>query len=164
MLLKRIPAALLLLLGAGCTAGRIEGGVFYSAKGYRVTVPGPAWQAVLDDGADLELRRTEPRGGIVVSATCEGSPPRRGLPVLARHLTFGIEGREVLDRGEVAVAGRSAFRSVIQGRLDGNPVKMETYVMKGERCVYDFLYVAPPDGFASGVEEFRVFVRSFVGP
>jgi hypothetical protein len=160
---KKLLAGLL-LLGAGCSAGRIEDGVFSSAKGYRVAIPGPAWQIVLNGGADLELRRTEPRGGILLNATCEGNPPRRTLPVLARHLTFGLEERELLERGEVALGGRSALRSLIRGRLDGAPVQVEAYVMKDERCVYDFLYVAPPDGFAAGAEEFRAFVGSFAGP
>lgn len=160
----RLLAGLLLLVGAGCSAGRIEDGVFYSPKGYRVAIPGPTWQIVLNGGADLELQRAEPKGGIVVHATCEGNPPRRTLSVLARHITFGLEGRELLDRGEVTLGGRSAWRSLIQGRLDGAPVKVETYVMKDQRCVYDFLYVAPPEGFAAGEGEFRAFVRSFIGP
>jgi hypothetical protein len=173
--LKRIPAALLLLLGAGCSAGLIEDGVFYSTKGYRVAIPGPTWQIVAGGGADLQLQRVEPKGGgpeggreinagIVVHATCGGNPPRRTLSVLARHITFGLEGRELLDRGEVTLGGRSAWRSLIQGRLDGAPVKVEAYVMKDQRCVYDFLYVAPPEGFAAGEGEFRAFVQSFVGP
>lgn len=156
--------AVLLLSGVGCSAGRIEGGVFYSAKGYRVDLPGPAWQVVPGSAADLELRRAEPKGGILINATCEGNPPSRSLPVLSRHLTFGLEEREVLDRSEVALGGRAALNSLLRGRVDGVPVKIEAYVMKDERCVYDFLYVAPPEGFAAGAGEFRAFVRSFIGP
>jgi hypothetical protein len=167
--------AVFLLSGVACSAGRIEGGVFYSAKGYRVAIPGQAWQVVADGGGDLELRRIEPKGGgpeggrgmnagILVNATCEGNAPRRTLPVLARHLTFGIEDRQLLERDEAAIGGRTAFRSLIRGRLDGAPVQVEAYVMKDERCVYDFLYVAPPEEFAAGVGEFRAFVGSFRGP
>lgn len=162
--------AVFLLSGVACSAGRIEGGVFYSAKGYRIAIPGQAWQVVTDGGGDLELRRVEPKGGrgmsagILVNATCEENAPRRSLPVLARHLAFGIEDRQILERGEVTVGGRTAFRSLIRGRLDRAPVQVEAYVMKDERCVYDFLYVAPPETFGAGAEEFRAFVGSFAGP
>ena len=38
-----------------------------------------------------------------------------------------------------------------------------TIVIKGDQCVYDFLYVASPEDFAAGREEFRAFVESVNG-
>ena len=34
-------------------------------------------------------------------------------------------------------------------------------MLKDARCVYDFLYVAPVDGFEAGRPAFRAFVESF---
>lgn len=156
--------ALVLLGVSACAGGRIEGGVFYSPKGYRVTLPPAPWRASLDSRADLVLTRAESGGGILAHATCEGSPPRRSLPVLARHLTFGLEARKSLEREEITVAGRSAIRVLLEGRLDGTSVVVEAFVLKGQECVYDLIYAAPPAEFAAGREAFRRFVESFAAP
>ena len=39
----------------------------------------------------------------------------------------------------------------------------QAIVIKGDQCVYDFLYVASPEDFAAGREEFRAFVESVNG-
>ncbi len=160
-----IAGSLLLLLGgSACSAGRIEGGVFYSGKGYRVALPpGSGWEVAADGPADLLLRRPGSRVGIVVNATCEGRAPTRPLAVLSRHLAFGVRGREVLERGETTVAGHPAFRTLFEGQLDDVPVQVEAYVVKGEGCVYDLMYAAPPAEFAAGAEEFRAVLGSFAG-
>lgn len=166
MSLVRLSGALLLvLLGASaCAGGRIEGGVFYSAKGYRVTLPPAPWRASLDSQADLLLTRAESGGGILAHATCEGDRSRRSLPVLARHLTFGLEARRSLERETLTVAGRSGIRVLLEGRLDGAPVVVEAFVLKGQECVYDLIYASPPAAFAAGREAFRRFVESFAAP
>ncbi|MFQ5899026.1 MAG: hypothetical protein ACE5JN_12395 [Candidatus Methylomirabilia bacterium] len=160
----RRGAPLLFLLVMACSASRIESGVFHSPKGYEVRLPAGAWRVETDGRADLELRDAASRAGILAHATCEGNPLRRSLPVLARHLSFGLEGRRLVERAEVSVAGHPAIRMVLEGKLDGDPVKVEAYVLKGERCVYDLVYVAPPGEFARGKPEFQVLVESLVVP
>lgn len=153
---------MLLLGSAACSASRIEGGVFYSPKGYRVTLPmGPGWEVASDGPADLELRRPAVRAGIAVNATCAGNAPTRPLAVLSRHLVFGMQAKEILERKEVAVAGHRALRLLLEGRLNGAPVQVEAYVVKGEGCVYDLIYAAPPEAFTGGLEDFRAVVGSF---
>lgn len=154
---------LLLVGGSGCAGGRIDGGVFYSDKGYRVNLPAAGWEVVTAGPADLVLRQPEWGAGMFLHATCEGAAPRRSLPVLARHLTFGLKDKEVLEQSEVTVTGRPALRSLLQGRLDGTPVRMEAYVLKDDACVYDLVYVAPPAEFSRGTSDFRNVLSSFVG-
>ncbi len=157
---------LLLVAWASAACGsRIEGGVFHSPKGYRVTLPAnEGWEVAADGPADLVLRRRATRAGILAHATCEGRAPTRSLSVLARHLTFGIQGKEIRERRELALAGHQALWVRLEGSLDKAPVEVEAYVVKGRECVYDLIYVAPPTEFASGVEDFRAFVGSFAGP
>jgi len=155
------PLLALIALGAGCSAGHVEGGVFRSAKGYRVTVPPAGWSVASETSADLELRRTDPPGGIAVAATCEGSPLRRPLPVLMRHLTFGLSDRQVLERGAARAGPEPGERQVLRGRLDGVEVMVEAVVARDDRCVYDFLYVSPPEHFAAGRPVFEALVQSF---
>jgi hypothetical protein len=52
---------------------------------------------------------------------------------------------------------------VVRGSLAGTAVGVEAVVIKGQRCVYDFLYVAPAASFETGRGDFRAFVDSFSG-
>ena len=155
--------AALTVLG-GCGAGVIDGGVFHSGKGYRVRLPGEGWQVDRAAGADLALRRIDPQGGILVDATCDPRAVDRPLPLLSRHLVFGLAHRSVVEQGPVAIAGRDGLRSVVRGERDGVPVEVEAVVVKDRRCVYDFLYVAPAPAFAGGRAAFRAFVESLAVP
>ena len=135
--------------------------MFYSPKGYRVSLPAGAWRASTLGRADLELTGVGTRAGMLVHASCDGNPPRRPLSVLARHLTFGVGERKLLEREDVVVGGDPGTRMLFDGELAGAPVTVEAVVVKGAGCVYDFIYAASPDDFASGRDEFREVVGSF---
>ncbi len=157
-----IGAAAACVLG-GCAGGRIESGVYHSSKGYRVALPGPEWSVAEDSRADLELRHRAVPAGMLANASCAGGATAAGLETLARHFLFGFRGRATLERGEVEVNGRPAAHAVLDGRVasgDG-PVRVETYVLKDARCVYDFAYAAPPGSFETWRAEFRRLVESF---
>ncbi|MBI2524409.1 MAG: hypothetical protein HYV93_00305 [Candidatus Rokubacteria bacterium] len=160
--MKALAAACGFLLLVGCSADRIERGVFHSRKGYEVRLPAGGWLVAPGGKADLELRREgAPPAGMLADATCEGRPLRRPLGVLARHLFFGLADRSEETSHETVVRGRPAIRSLVRGRLDGALVAVEAVVVKDERCVYDFVYVAPAAHFEAGRGDFRSFVESF---
>jgi hypothetical protein len=154
---------LLALVVAGCSAGRIESGVYYSPKGYHVSLPPSGWSVKHARAVDLELQRATSPGGMLADATCEGKEVRRPLDVLTRHLTFGLKERVVEESASLTVGGLPAQRAVLRGSVDGTPVKVEAIVVKGDQCVYDFLYVAPPETFESGRADFQTFVESVNG-
>jgi hypothetical protein len=153
----------LLFLLAGCAADRVHGGTFRSAKGYQVGVPPDGWMVERETTADLELRRTAGPGAMLVDASCGAVELGRPLAVLARHLTFGLSDRRTVESDTWMVDGRPAAHRVIRGRRDGMDVTVEAVVVKGERCVHDFLYVAPPGEFERGRRDFRTLVDSFAG-
>ena len=160
------PAQALLataLFATGCSASHIESGVFYSPKGYQVSLPRQGWRVQPGGAAELELQRRDPAGGMLADATCDDKTAGRPLTVLSRHLTFGLTERVVEDGGTFTLAGRPAQRAVVRGRIDGAQVGVEAVVIKGDRCVYDFLYVAPAAAFETGRGDFRAFVESFKG-
>lgn len=163
MVIRLTQALALGLLLVGCSTTRVEEGVFYSAKGYQVRLPQDGWRVQPGGKADLELRRATPPGGMLVDATCEGKELGRTLPVLARHLTFGLSDRVTVENTTQTVAGLQAAQTVVRGSLDGAPVAVEAFVFKGARCVHDFLYVAPVGEFEAGRRDFRVLVESFTG-
>ena len=160
-LARALPALILLAAGCATATGRIENGMYHSAKGYRVTLPPAGWRVETGPRADLALHNEAGPGGMVVDATCGGREARRPLDVLTRHLTFGLTRREVLEDGLVTVAGREGGHSVVRGLADGRDVTVEAMVMRAGPCVHDFLYVAPSETFGAGRPAFRAVVESF---
>jgi hypothetical protein len=153
-----------LLVGcASGSAGRVENGTFSSTKGYQVRLPPVGWNVTANPNADLELRRTAPSGAMLVDASCGGALIDRSLPVLARQLTIGLTNRQTLASDTWTIGTHTAAHRVIRGRSDDSDVMVEAVVLKGERCIHDFLYVAPPDDFEKGRQDFRLLVESFAG-
>ena len=148
---------------AGCAGRRLHDGVYRSDHGFRVTVPGPRWAVVNGSRAELELRRSDGVAGMLAHATCRPDTARRNFDLLERHLLLGLRDRATLEEGETDLAGRRAAHLVVEGRpRDGEGrMRIESYVLKDGRCVYDLLYVAPPDEFDGGRADFRRFVQSF---
>jgi hypothetical protein len=161
----RAGAALVaVLVAAGCTADHIERGVFHSKKGYEVSLPGSAWRVDASSRADLELTRETPPGGMLADATCDERVARRSADRLVRYLVFGLTHRTDVRAEAVTVKGRPGARTTLRGQLDGKEVAVDAVSLKGDRCVYDFLYVAPVDAFEAGRAEFMGFVESLALP
>ena len=157
-----LVGALAAVAVSGCAGTRIENGVFHSEKGYRVSVP-DGWTVTPDGQADLTLKHRDGRHAMLVNASCGAARQRGPLPVLARHLLSGLRERSVVTREEVSVNGEVARHAVIDGRVGdtGEPVRLELYVMRDERCLYDFLYVAPPEAFEAERPAFERLVHEF---
>src|SRR2546425_250280 len=125
---------------------------------------GPAWNVVNGSRAELELRRADGGAGMLAHATCRPEAARRDFGLLERHLLLGLRDRATLEEDETDLGGRRAAHRVVEGRpRDGEErMRIESYVLKDARCVYDLLYVAPPDEFDGGRGDFRRVVQSFV--
>ena len=158
-----VVVAVTLVLGA-CAGQRIVGGIYRAPTGYQVTLPGSAWVVAEDSRADLELRHRTATAGMLVNAACDPAVARRDPDVLARHLVFGLRDRTVVETGEIPVNGRVASHRVLEGRMRPSDarVRIESYTLKSDRCVYDLLYVAAPSVFDAWRADFRRFVDSFV--
>jgi hypothetical protein len=148
---------------AGCAGRRLQDGVFRSEHGYRVSVPGPDWVIVDESPADLELRRTDGQAGMLAAATCQPLTTRQRYADLGRHLLLGLRERETLEDGEASLAGYRGVHMIVEGRMRGSRerVRIESYTLKDDRCVYDLLYVAPPATFDASRADFERFVGSF---
>ncbi len=148
---------------AGCASHRVDPGVFHSAKGYRVTMPGSGWTMISDGRGDLELRDVTDRAGILVHAECDARRASRPLAFLERRLLHGLTQRTTVERGEATIDGHRAAHTVLEatnGRT-GSRMKIETFVVTDGRCVYDLIYAADPAAFAAGRDDFARLVQSF---
>jgi hypothetical protein len=153
-----VTAGLLAACG-GAPRGSDGRTIVVAGKGYRVAPP-PGWQVVASR-ADVALRQPDLQAGLMAHATCEGRTPRRSLPILVRHLRFGLRDVRDLDEAPVEIAGRPALRSRFTARLDGVPVAVGAVTLESGRCVYDLVVVAPPERLVEAAEAFERFAASF---
>jgi hypothetical protein len=152
--------AVLLAILAGCGGVRLqEGSYVVSRKGYRVGAP-DGWTRI-ETEADVALRRADPVGGLMAHATCEGTPPTRPLPVLVRHLRFGLRDVQDLVETPVTLGGLPGTAHRFRATLDGVPVTVRAVTLRGTGCVYDLVGVASPDGLATLVPDFERFLAGF---
>jgi hypothetical protein len=148
---------------ASCATTHLDASVFHSKKGYRVALPGGDWIVANGDDADLTLKHRDGQRGIVVHAACDAARARGPLNVLARHLLSGLRERSVITRADVSLNGKVARHAVVEGRVGDarEPMTVEVYVTRDDRCVYDFIYAAPPDAFEAGRADFERLVNGF---
>ena len=145
---------------AGCAGVRLEDGSYVVArKGYRVGAP-DGWTRI-ESEADLALRRADASAGLMAHATCEGKPPARPLPVLVRHLRFGLRDVQDLVETPVTLGGLSGAAHHFRATLDGVPVAVRAVTLRGADCVFDLVGVAPPDRLAALAPAFERFSGGF---
>jgi len=149
---------------AACAGPTIDHGVFRAPSGYRVTLPRDGWTIERNTGADLELRHQSGAAAMLVNGLCDTPAVDRRPDVLVRQLLLGLRDRKVVESGEVPVNGRAAMHTLMEGRMQKSDERMriESFVLKGEHCVWDLLYVAEPGAFDATRGDFRALVESFV--
>lgn len=163
MRLARWGIAITVLATLGCAGSRLEEGVFHSARGYRVAVPGPDWMVANDDRTELTLRNRTVPAAMLAHATCGNAPSRTPLPTLTFQLVASLRDRTVLERGDGALDGLPAQHTILEGRPgpDAEPVRVETWVARDPRCIYDLAYAASPAIFDTWRPDFQRFVETF---
>ncbi len=154
-------AAALALASGGCAARTREaGGVYHTEHtAYRLGALGPRWQPHASD-ADLAFYDADLDAMIMVNSEC---PPAHDAPlkVAANTLLMGFTDRETLRDERVTLAGRDALHRRLRAQLDGAPLVLDVYVLKKDDCLYDLVYLAPPDSAARGGADFGRLVAGF---
>jgi len=97
----------------------------------------------------------------MVHGSCEGKTPQRTLPVLARHLRFGLREVEGLQETPAELDGQPGVRSRFAARLDGMLVAVTAVTVLVRGCVYDLVVVAPLGRLETVAADFERFAASF---
>ncbi len=154
-----------LSLGAACLAGcapSFDGRVFHG-QGFTFQVPpAPAtWQLADVSHAALAFDDTSTGGTVLVNGRCDRDGEDVPLRSLTQHLFIQFTEREVHREDVVPFDGREAMRTELSAKLDGVPRRFVVWVLKKDKCVYDILYLAPPDRFGAGVPLFDSWAKGF---
>jgi hypothetical protein len=122
--------------------------------------PVPAeWRPIQVDAADAAYRDEARQGSVLFNVRCGARDSDAPLSVLTEHLIMGTTEREFDSQDTIPFDGREALHTLMRAKLDGVPMQYDIYVMKKNGCVYDLVYVAPPDRFSQGAPAFEAFAR-----
>jgi hypothetical protein len=153
------------LATAACAAGSIRDGTYRDPHDrFSVRLPPARWQLAPLEGATLGFRAPDLDAGMGLRADCD-SPEPGPLPWVARHLFFGLANTRIDGNERLTRADASLVRTRLHARLDGRPVEVDAVTMRSGSCLYDFMYVAPPERVEEGRPDFEAFVGSWLpGP
>ncbi|HTQ45579.1 MAG TPA: hypothetical protein VMI75_22625 [Polyangiaceae bacterium] len=119
----------------------------------------PEWRPIHVEGADVAYRDEARQGSTLFDVRCGARDDDAPLSVLTEHLIMGTTQREYDSQETVPFDGREALHTLMRAKLDGVPMQYDIFVMKKNGCVYDLVYVAPPDRFSQGAPAFEAFAR-----
>lgn len=152
---------LALLTAAACAVGSIRDGAYRDPYDrFTVRLPPARWQLASLDGAALIFHAPDLDAGMGLRVDCD-SPEPGPLHWVARHLFFGLSNKRIDASEPLTRSDASGVRTRLRARLDDRPVEVDAVTMRRESCLYDFLYVAPPERFEEGRPDFDAFVRSW---
>jgi len=118
---------------------------------------GTAWQEGTSPPGDIAYFNPELGATIYSDSSCGSRYDDAPLMVLLNHLLFGVTEVEMLREEEPTLSGRAALMRVARARLDGVPVQLAATVTKNGPCVFDLVYLSPPQSFAAGLDDYTVF-------
>ncbi|MFQ5848757.1 MAG: hypothetical protein ACE5IQ_13935 [Candidatus Methylomirabilales bacterium] len=152
---------LVCMLLSGCAAGRtLDGHYVDEGKSFRVRLPRGGWQIIESPGADLALQDTRSQARMAVSAGC---PAREtgSLSALVRHLFFGLRHVKQVRQEPILLDGVAGLETVIRGQWEGAPIQVRSVVIRRKGCLYDLLFVAPPETFGAHSADFDALLEGW---
>jgi hypothetical protein len=145
-----------------CGGATFDGRVFQSSElAFRVGAVPEGWRRVEADGALVAYRDDRTPATIAVGGRCGKDGDDVPLESLTHHLFFEFTDRTLENQTALQLDGRAALRTDLVAKLDGVEKRFSIFVLKKNGCVYDFLYIAPPDAPSDGQKIFVAFVEGF---
>lgn len=145
----------------GCATLKIKDGVFFPPhEKYTVSIPGNEWEQVKAGKEDIALWHRQYYAMIaIISSDME----HKGfsLEMLNRHLFLGMTGKKIILKEPVLVGNQKALHTILEGEMDNNKLKIDSYVIKVGDKVYDLVYWAPAVSFDSAKGDFENMVQTF---
>lgn len=138
-------------------------GSTFRGDGFAFTVSQPpaSWHRLDASKASLAFRDPASLATIALNGRCKRDSDDVPLASLTQHLFLQFTDREIVVQEVVPFDGREAMHTVMAAKLDGVIQKFDVWVLKKDGCVYDLLFIAPPDRFERGVGAFTELVKSF---
>lgn len=123
--------------------------------------PGDGWAIQRPGGADRAWYHQGYSAAIYADSNCGSRYEDGPLGDMLTHLSFGIAVGEPVSEATMRIDDRDALMRTWNGALDGVAVRLGAVATKKHHCMYDLLYIAPPDHFDQGWSDFVQVVDGF---
>ncbi len=112
--------------------------------------------------SDLAYQSKQTASVISLNSSCiQETENEKDLREQSDLLLLGISETQVLTRENFDVYGFAGLKTVIEGKVNQDLLRMETVVFRENGCLYDMMLVSRPDAFTRDQETFARFVQSF---
>ncbi len=114
------------------------------------------------EAVDMAFQSKKTNSIISINSTCRPSLAQsdQSLEEFTQVLLLGITETDGREAKEISLRNTPALETTLQGKLNGEPVKIRTVVVKYRYCVYDLMYFARPENFEAQAADFELFVSS----
>lgn len=155
-------AVVCVVLTLGCASQSFNGRVFRNDDlAFALDRPPSGWRSIEVSDALIAYRDDDARATVAINARCGKDGDDVPLESLTHHLFIYFTDRRLMDQRRVPMDGREALRTEMLAKLDGVDKAFVVYVLKKNRCVYDFLYISEPATVRRGALRFDQYVSSF---
>lgn len=111
--------------------------------------------------SDVAFQSRRTAAIISLNSSCRrGREHREDLHSITNLLLLGMTDVAFRTERELQVAQTLALETTVQGKLNGEEMRIRAVVLRREGCIYDLLYVARPEYFAQNERDFSQFVDS----
>ena len=113
--------------------------------------------------ADVAYQSKKTASIISINSACrpaQASAQNDNLHNDTNLLFLGFGEVTLREEKPMTLQNLPALQTTVQGKLNGEPMKVRTIVMRRSSCLYDLMYVATPVHFAENEAEFSHFIAS----
>lgn len=128
-------------------------------KNFTFTEPNQPFVKVDLDQADEAWQSSKTGNNISIFTDCR--PNSSSLKSLRSSLFGGVEDLIVNEEKTLTFNNREALQSVITGKMEGVPVKINILIFKKNECVYNITYVALTERYEKEIPIFKKFLEGF---
>jgi hypothetical protein len=97
---------------------------------------------------------------VLVNGRCGKDGDDVPLLALTQHLFISFTERETIEQKIVPMDNREAMHTLMNAKLDGVPLSFNTFVLKKDGCVYDFVDISARSKLAANRAAFETFVKA----
>ncbi len=153
----------LALLLSSCVSVNIKPKAAARSTEYKYQAPDSSFTKLDHDQTDLAWQNQKNGNTIAVLSECsENRDP--SLNDLENEMLQVLSNTKISSTQNLVFEDREALRSVIEGKVDGIPVKVDVLTFKKNSCAYTLTYMGRANGFDKDQVVFERFLKGFKVP
>jgi hypothetical protein len=136
--------------------------VYLTDRGhFRVGELPSSWKRMRVRAYAIAFHNREYGATIATDAFCGSAYEDLPLATLTSHLLAGVEDYKIESASEFTLDNRGALRTIANGSVDGVPLAFDVVVVKKNKCIIDFMCVAPVGNGHLAAADFEGFYGAF---